>query len=534
MSWAGLLPWILHLSVLKIQADSDHCCDFKVVGGVDYVKISRGAVPPQCKSDCIYEREDTPGSSYCFAQGRLEKLCMDGRQDSKERSKVDDISWLTKQSLEVRFSDNSTQRILVHPANLTGGACFFTGALENDPSSAVDISGCRGDMDVNITITSNKFKEGVVFINIYGGEITEKDNPPYPWDEDMIMGRNTTDDSNKRKSMAISLWPNKVLWYDLTDIGSSAQRQQIKNVLNELETDVNNRETCIQFRERNYGNRVKVTNTENGCTSFVGYHHREDQKLNLNLNRCRRKSTVQHEFFHALGMVHTQQRADRDRYIRLLYDENSYPAGASSFRANHAKCENCNTYGIPYDFLSILHYKGSSGIRTLDPAKQSLIGNSETASPDDLEMVRKMYCGTEPPAFVSCGGQFVASCANCLSCDGDCGMHDGQCKALVTCGSHKAVTCALCTGDHGASWCNGDCAWLDGQCKAALKSCGGHSAPTCGECGQNPSYCNGDCVWTNGQCRDVLVSGISEPCTCKDNPGYQRSCPRYVLHKIAV
>ena len=322
-------------------------------------------------------------------------------QDTKELSIVDEISWLTKHALFVRFSDNSTQRILLNPVNSTetasGGLCVFTGGLENDPSSAVDVSGCRDERVVNVTIASNKFKEGVVFINIYQGKITEKEIPPYPFDEDMIMVLNTTEESKKRKSMAISLWPNNILWYDLTTIGSSAQKQQIKNVLDELATNVNTKETCIQFKERNFGNRVKVTNTESGCKSGVGYYRREDQNLNLNINTCRRKSTIQHEFFHALGMVHTQQRPDRDRFVRLLNDENSHPLGKKWFRANHAKCENCNTYGIPYDFLSILHYPGSSGIRTLDQSKQSLIGNSDTASPYDLEMVRKMYCGTEPP-----------------------------------------------------------------------------------------------------------------------------------------
>ena len=43
-------------------------------------QISRGVVPAQCKTDCIYEREDKPGSRYCFARGKLDMQCMDGRQ----------------------------------------------------------------------------------------------------------------------------------------------------------------------------------------------------------------------------------------------------------------------------------------------------------------------------------------------------------------------------------------------------------------------------------------------------------------------
>merc|ERR1712179_39457 len=36
---------------------------------------------------------------------------------------------------------------------------------------------------------------------------------------------------------------------------------------------------------------------------------------------------------------------------------------------------------------------------------------------------------------------------------------------LVSCGGHKAPTCALCPLGNGAWWCNGDCVWINGQCE---------------------------------------------------------------------
>ena len=79
-------------------------------------------------------------------------------------------------------------------------------------------------------------------------KITEQDIPPYPYDEEMIIGLNTSE-SKKRKTMAISLWPNKVLWYDLSNVSSFAHKTQIRNALNELARNVNTREICIQFKE---------------------------------------------------------------------------------------------------------------------------------------------------------------------------------------------------------------------------------------------------------------------------------------------
>ena len=37
---------------------------------------------------------------------------------------------------------------------------------------------------------------------------------------------------------------------------------------------------------------------------------------------------------------------------------------------------------------------------------------------------------------------------------------------LVSCGNHKAATCADCPQGNGAGWCNGDCQWVNGQCQS--------------------------------------------------------------------
>ena len=36
----------------------------------------------------------------------------------------------------------------------------------------------------------------------------------------------------------------------------------------------------------------------------------------------------------------------------------------------------------------------------------------------------------------------------------------------VSCGKHKATTCADCPQGNGASWCNGDCQWVNEQCQS--------------------------------------------------------------------
>ena len=38
----------------------------------------------------------------------------------------------------------------------------------------------------------------------------------------------------------------------------------------------------------------------------------------------------------------------------------------------------------------------------------------------------------------------------------------------VSCGKHKANTCADCPQGKGANWCHGDCQWVNGRCQKNL------------------------------------------------------------------
>ena len=75
---------------------------------------------------------------------------------------------------------------------------------------------------------------------------------------------------------------------------------------------------------------------------------------------------------HALGVYHTQARMDRDSYVKIHF-ENVQPAQ----KVNFNKQTGTSTFGLPYDFESVMHYgekawsrNGLRVIETLDPSKQ--------------------------------------------------------------------------------------------------------------------------------------------------------------------
>merc|ERR1712002_1224783 len=59
-------------------ASIPECCKEKSVGGVSYVLLEETDTGRYgCKSNCVFERVDSPGSRYCFKEGDLEVVCED-------------------------------------------------------------------------------------------------------------------------------------------------------------------------------------------------------------------------------------------------------------------------------------------------------------------------------------------------------------------------------------------------------------------------------------------------------------------------
>lgn len=65
--------------------------------------------------------------------------------------------------------------------------------------------------------------------------------------------------------------------------------------------------------------------------------------------------TVIHELGHTVGLVHEMERADRDMYIDVIYD-NINPASVGNFDTTAMKNMTYKLYRTPYDYKSIMHY----------------------------------------------------------------------------------------------------------------------------------------------------------------------------------
>lgn len=103
--------------------------------------------------------------------------------------------------------------------------------------------------------------------------------------------------------------------------------------------------------------------------------------LKFNFPFCGRLSDtfeglVLHELFHALGLVHTQARPDRNDYIKVNME-----SIASAHRSQYGPiCHDCHTFGLPYECDSVMHY----GYKDFAKIGRTLAWFAPTMTPVDI------------------------------------------------------------------------------------------------------------------------------------------------------
>ena len=106
------------------------------------------------------------------------------------------------------------------------------------------------------------------------------------------------------------------------------------------------------FREQDQPvsqNFVVVGGGASGCWSYVGMIG-GGQGLNLG-SGCHYSPTIIHEFMHALGVHHYQNRPDRDDQVTIFF--NNIEDGKES---NFHKEGTSEMHGTEYDVKSLMHY----------------------------------------------------------------------------------------------------------------------------------------------------------------------------------
>lgn len=185
-------------------------------------------------------------------------------------------------------------------------------------------------------------------------------------------------------------WPNGTIPYKIHNEGNESIDIIYKAIQHY------NEHTCIRFQPRTNQRDYVVFNLDDqatGCNSMVG-RTTGQQEINLG-NGCKTMRHVVHEMMHAIGFWHEHSRSDRDKYVKIHY-ENIQENYLHDFEI--LKPEE-NRLFTSFDFDSIMLYGPTAFSKNGKITMSSKIDGKQVKNPPkdqtlsqyDIESINKLY-----------------------------------------------------------------------------------------------------------------------------------------------
>ncbi|VDL62412.1 unnamed protein product [Nippostrongylus brasiliensis] len=175
-------------------------------------------------------------------------------------------------------------------------------------------------------------------------------------------------------------------------------KNDVRNAIKEIE-----QKSCVRFQNVATATGYHIHYQKVDSPTFCGLSYigrvEPANPVYLSFQCGNARGVAVHETLHALGLNHQHLRMDRDQHITIDWS-NVNPQHFDYFAVADSKLY--STYGVKYDYGSIMHYNAYTGavnigkptmIPKVDQAANiGRLGQRESMSPADVEILNKMYC----------------------------------------------------------------------------------------------------------------------------------------------
>ncbi|KAL7445710.1 hypothetical protein ACHAXM_009879 [Skeletonema potamos] len=218
------------------------------------------------------------------------------------------------------------------------------------------------------------------------------------------------------------------------------EQSSVEKALRELEDKTGSLKFVRRNDEKNY---IQVERRYNDrCFSAVG-RRGDVQTLNLAADCMKKQGTIQHEFMHALGLDHEQNRPDRDNYVEIQFDNiEDRRAKEHNFKISDEGA----TLDSPYDYGSVMHYSENAfalpNTKTILPKGGNTIQyQREGASDLDIMKLKLMYqCESGERNWGDLVNNPCTSDCKCREGVKGCGSNNDACHGDLVCEANQCVS----------------------------------------------------------------------------------------------
>ncbi|XP_071537531.1 uncharacterized protein [Panulirus ornatus] len=198
------------------------------------------------------------------------------------------------------------------------------------------------------------------------------------------------------EKFAARRWPNNTIPVSFSPDYPTSLRRKVHWVMSVL-----NQQSCVQFTKATDPNQysLRIVKDKKECSSSVGYRQYPDgfQTANLHDNCFFDRGSIFHELLHAAGINHQHVRPDRDTYV-TIHSENIREKTLFNFRKRTGKHDHLMTFGLPYDYNSVMHYGAKAFAKDIKKPTISvnkdfpgLLGQRTAPSRGDVAILNRYY-----------------------------------------------------------------------------------------------------------------------------------------------